>query len=117
MHALIIEDELLIALLLEDLLRDQGYDSFAFAVTEDQAVAAADQAWPDLITADVHLRSGSGIAAIRRISNGRVPAVVYITGSRPDLDGVAGAVIVDKPIDETNLRTAVDQVRAATPHH
>ncbi|WP_119460402.1 response regulator [Rhodospirillaceae bacterium SYSU D60014] len=117
MHALIIEDDLLIALLLEDLLREQGYESFAVAVTEDQAVAAADRAWPDLITADLHLRAGSGIAAVRRICNGRAPAVVYVTGSRPDLDGVPGAIIVDKPIQETTLRTAVDRARAAAPRH
>jgi two-component system, response regulator PdtaR len=116
-HALIIEDDLLIALLLEDLLREQGYESFAFAVTEDQAVAAADRAWPDLITADLHLRAGSGIAAVQRICNGRGPPVVYVTGSRPDLDGMAGAVVVDKPIDETSLRTAVDRARAAAPGH
>jgi CheY-like chemotaxis protein len=55
MHALIIEDEPLIAMLIEDCLRLLGYDSIQFAATEAEAVAAASMRCPDLITSDVRL--------------------------------------------------------------
>jgi CheY-like chemotaxis protein len=64
MHALIIEDEPLIAMLIEDILRTCGYSSFAFAATVDDAVAAATSRCPDLITSDVELKPGNGIDAI-----------------------------------------------------
>ena len=50
MHALIIEDECLIAMAIEDALRDCGFTSFDVAVSADEAVAAAARKCPDLIT-------------------------------------------------------------------
>ena len=41
MHALIIEDDELIAMAIEDILRDCGFSSFAVAVSFDDAIAAA----------------------------------------------------------------------------
>jgi len=71
MHALIIEDEPLIALLIEDHLRAAGYLSVDFAVTEAEAVAAAGRRCPDLITSDVRLATGCGIAAVEAICGER----------------------------------------------
>ena len=61
MHALIIEDESLIAMEIEEVLRGCGFSSFDFAVSAEEAVAAAARNCPDLITADVQLRPGCGI--------------------------------------------------------
>ena len=41
MHALIIEDDDLIAIAIEEVLRNCGFNSFDFAVSLDQAVMAA----------------------------------------------------------------------------
>ncbi len=38
MHALIIEDEALVAMAIEDILRDNGYTSFDFAVSVPDAL-------------------------------------------------------------------------------
>ena len=81
MHALIIEDEPIIAMLIEDHLRALGYTSVDFAVTEAEAVAAARRRCPDLITSDVRLPEGCGIAAVEAIcGGGRIP-VVFITAT------------------------------------
>ena len=61
MHALIIEDDDLIAMTIEEVLRKCGFTSFHFAVSLDEAVAAARERCPRLITADVELKPGSGI--------------------------------------------------------
>ena len=50
MHALIIEDESLIAMAIEDALRGCGFLSFDVAVSADEAITAAALKCPDLIT-------------------------------------------------------------------
>jgi DNA-binding NarL/FixJ family response regulator len=63
MHALIIEDEFLVALNIEDSLIALGFASSETVVTEEEAVVTARRRAPDLITADVRLLRGTGIAA------------------------------------------------------
>lgn len=81
MHALIIEDESLIALAIEDALCDCGFTSFDFAVSTEAAVAAAIRRCPNLITADVKLAPGCGIDAVQSICSERSIPVLFITGS------------------------------------
>ena len=116
-HALIIEDNFLVAASIEETLRQLGYTSFAFAMTEDEAVAAAEGQCPKLITSDVRLEPGSGIDAVQRIcANGRAIPVVYITGSAEEVrERCATAVIVGKPFGILDLRAAITTASAATP--
>ena len=51
MHALIIEDEPRIGLMIEEELSDLGFVSFDRAVTEEDAVRMAEHTCPTLITA------------------------------------------------------------------
>jgi CheY-like chemotaxis protein len=106
MHALIVEDEFLLALDLRDLLQELGFTSFAFAIDEAQAVAAAGQRRPSLILADYRLARGTGLGAVRAIrrSCGTV-AVVYVTGNPEQLDGEADPVVA-KPLTREHLHTA-----------
>src|SRR5688500_4448413 len=80
MHALIIEDEIMIAAAIEYVLRDSGFDSFDVAASSNAAVAAARRRCPDLITADVKLAAGTGIEAIRTICPELAVPVIFITG-------------------------------------
>ncbi len=84
-HVLIIEDEPLLAMLLSDLLGDEGATSFSFADTQDGAVAAAMVRPPVLITSDVRLAAGTGPLAVEAIHNalGPIP-VIFITGTPAD---------------------------------
>lgn len=108
MHALIIEDEPFIALLIEDYLRRLGYTSFDFAVTETEAVAAAHRRSPDLITADVRLPQGCGIAAVEAICNGNPRPVVFITATAWEVRAkMRDAIVVRKPIMPNDLSRAV----------
>lgn len=111
MHALIIDDECLTALLIEDRLRDLGFTSFAFAVDEDEALAAARSRCPDLITADVQLASGSGIDAVQRICEENSAPVLYITGSAVMVqERCPWAVVLQKPFGVADLSAAVHEV-------
>ena len=114
MHALIIEDEVFTAMLIEDRLRDLGFTSFAVASSEEEAVAAASGRCPDLITADVQLSPGCGIDAVQRICDKKPILVLYITGTAPMArDRCPEAVIIQKPFGEAALRGAVCEARRA----
>jgi CheY-like chemotaxis protein len=84
-HVLIIEDEPLIAMLLREILEDEGATSFAFADTQAGALAAAMSRPPALITSDVRLLAGTGPLAVSAIQKelGDIP-VIFITGTPAD---------------------------------
>jgi CheY-like chemotaxis protein len=114
MHALIIEDEYLTAQLIEDRLRDLGFTSFACAMDENEAVGAAAEHCPDLITSDVQLSPGSGIDAVERICAEKPVPVLYITGSALVVrDRCPWAVIIQKPFGVADLREGVRQAQRA----
>ncbi len=114
MHALIIEDEVFTAMLIEDRLRELGFTSFVLATSEDEAVAAASERCPDLITADVQLAPGCGIDAVQRICHNKRIPVLYITATAMVArDRCPEAVVIQKPFGEAELRGAVREARRA----
>lgn len=108
MHALIIEDEGLIAMAIEEILARCGFTSFDFAASAEDAIQAAQTNCPDLITADVELNPGSGIDAVNRICLGPTIPVIFITGT-PDevINRQCLHPIVVKPFTENSVRAAV----------
>ena len=107
MHALIIEDETLIAMSIEDALRGCGFTSFDIAVSTDEAVAAAARKCPDLITADVELRPGCGITAVQSICSERSIPVLFITGSPGEVRiRMPGHLLVEKPFSAAHVMDA-----------
>jgi DNA-binding response OmpR family regulator len=108
MHALIIEDEPLIAMAIEDVLRDAGYSSFDFAVDAQEAIAAAQRKCPDLITSDVVLTTGNGMDAIEAICGEKPLPVVFITGNASDVHArLPGFPVVRKPFSTADVVAAV----------
>jgi CheY-like chemotaxis protein len=108
-HALIIEDEPLIAMDLQQVLEDEGCDSFAFAQSEEQAVAAAIAMRPDIITSDVSLLHGTGPHAVRAIHErlGAIP-VIFMTGTPERCTPCdPPGVVLRKPVDPDALARAL----------
>lgn len=111
MHVLIIEDEAVIALSIEDMLRSCGCSSFDFAGSAEEAVAAAEKRCPDLITSDVRLAPGCGIDAVEAICADRAIPVIFITGSPAEVrERLPDKIILHKPFDAARLAEAVSQV-------
>jgi len=112
MHALIIEDQFLIATLIEDELRELGYATFDVVDREREAVTAAERRCPELITADDRLTDGSGIEAVRRICAHQVVPVVFIVGNPHELASpVSYAAVIGKPFGGSRLREAIGEAR------
>ena len=108
MHALIIEDESLIAMAIEDALRSCGFTSFEVAVSAQEAVASAARKCPDLITADVELRPGCGIAAVQSICSEQPIPVLFITGSPGEVRiRMPGHPLIEKPFEESHIMEAI----------
>lgn len=110
MHALIIEDDLLSALLMQYLLEGCGCTSFDVASTEQAAVDAAARRPPDLITADVLIDAGDGVSAVRRICQRRRVPVLFVTGSPDALADCPDAVVLVKPVTPSALQGAVMKI-------
>jgi DNA-binding response OmpR family regulator len=108
MHVLIIEDEPLIAMSIEDILRECGATSFDFASTFAGALAAAKERCPSLITADVQLAPGNGIDAVAAICKTKTLPVIFVTGTADEVeDRHPEAIIVHKPFDPSVVKEAV----------
>jgi len=110
---LIIEDEPIISLDLQSIVREMGHTVAAIATTKDEAVRAARKTEPGLVLADIKLADGSsGIDAVKEIlSDVQVPIVFItayperlLTGERPE-----PTFLVTKPFVPETVRVAVSQ--------
>ena len=112
MRALVIEDEPLVAMLISENLAELGFDSVVVD-TEEAAIGAACDRQPDLITADVVLREGSGIEAVRRICGGRTIPTLFIVGwfHSDNIETVPHAALMRKPFQTSTLYAAVARAR------
>ncbi len=113
-RVLIIEDEAIIAMDLEAIVRELGHEVAAIARTETEAVAAVAKKRPDLVLADIQLADGSsGIDAVNRMLKDHpdLPVIFItayperlLTGERPE-----PTFLITKPFKEAQVRAAVDQ--------
>jgi CheY-like chemotaxis protein len=116
-HVLIIEDEMLIAMDIEHMLEDLGFDSFDIADSPSQALAKAKAQTPDLITADVRIVGGTGIEAVSAIHDalGPIPTV-YVTGNLDVVREQHAPAVVEKPISPQSFAAACEWVLSAEMH-
>ena len=111
MRAFIIEDDYLIGQALQDILESIGFDQFSFARSEDAAVMGSADQHIDLITADVRLLPGDGVAAVEAICGERNIPVIFITGYADELkERAPDATVVQKPVNREELIATVREV-------
>lgn len=110
---LIIEDEPLISMQLEDLVRSLGHDVCGMAATRSQAREIVAGCTPGLVLADIQLADGSsGLDAVDDILAIASVPVIFITayperlltGDRPE-----PTYLITKPFQEATVRTAISQ--------
>ena len=112
-QVLIIEDEPVIAVDLENLVRSLGHTVTSVARTRSEAVAAAQSKKPGLVLADIQLADGSsGIDAVNEILASTPVPVIFITafperlltGERPE-----PAFLVTKPFNPDMVKALISQ--------
>ena len=110
---LIIEDEPLISMQLEDLVRSLGHEICGTAATRTQAQEVVAERTPGLVLADIQLADGSsGLDAVDDILAIDSVPVIFITayperlltGDRPE-----PTYLVTKPFQEQTVRAAISQ--------
>ena len=110
---LIIEDEPLISMQLEDLVRSLGHEVCGMAATRSQAQQIVSETTPGLVLADIQLADGSsGLDAVDDILRIESVPVIFITayperlltGDRPE-----PTYLVTKPFQESTVRAAISQ--------
>jgi CheY-like chemotaxis protein len=112
-RVLIIEDEPIIAMDLETIVRDLGHDVTGVAVTRDEAVTEALNNRPGLVLADIQLADdSSGIDAVKDILAEFSVPVIFITafperlltGERPE-----PTFLITKPFQRSTVKAAISQ--------
>jgi CheY-like chemotaxis protein len=112
-RVLIIEDEPIIAMDIETIVRDLGHDVTGVAVTRDEAVALAMEDRPGLVLADIQLADdSSGIDAVKDIlAEFEVPVIFItafperlLTGERPE-----PTFLITKPFQRSTVKAAIAQ--------
>ena len=110
---LIIEDEPIIAMDLETIVRDLGHEVTGVAVTRDEAVALAMEDRPGLVLADIQLADdSSGIDAVKDILAEFSVPVIFITafperlltGERPE-----PTFLITKPFQRSTVKALISQ--------
>lgn len=82
---LIIEDDLILALSLEMMLKRIGCSQIMKVETGEEAVEAAETFLPDILLVDVQLGTGiTGIEAVDIIQENRDVPALYVTGNSDD---------------------------------
>lgn len=119
MRVLIVEDEYLIASVLEDIVELQGHERLGPVSTVEQALAYAPRA--DIALVDLRLADGdSGRLLARRLVDRFGIEVIFVTGDASALrDGFDGALaVIQKPFRDEDiisaLSIALDRRRRST---
>lgn len=122
---LIAEDDIFIADLLEDAVREAGFDVCGVATTAADAIALGERYRPDLALLDVQLaEGGDGIEVAERLLQKMGVAILYTTGNCEQvLDRRArGIGCLAKPFTQSDAVLAlsiVNQIASSgiTPDH
>lgn len=115
MRILIVEDEPLLAMVLEENLVELGHEVVGSAATADQGLAAAAAAEIDLALLDFTLGDMEDSAPVARALRDRGIPFVYLTGhqSLPQREGVPPAPLLTKPFTLAELETMLRGLKLA----
>jgi two-component system, response regulator PdtaR len=124
-HALIVEDEVMIALGLQTELEALGFEVGGLAANARQAISLAMDHKPDLVVMDIYLNGArDGIEAARSLRETFGAQIVFVTAYTDD-DGimerihkqVPDAPVLPKPLYGDRLATAIEQLQLQPPTH
>ena len=116
LNVLIVEDEIIIALHIESIMKEMGHHVIGLATNADEALEYADKHKVDLLLSDIRLEGSiDGIDIAEEIQLEHGCAVILITAYK-DQDTLKKALSLElegylvKPFSEPELRMLLDSV-------
>jgi DNA-binding response OmpR family regulator len=109
-RAFVVEDEILVAMYIEDLLTDLGFEVVALATDLDQALPVARDAAFDFAVLDVNLNGRASFPIAEVLKERRIPFLFASGyGSKGLLERWRDAVRIQKPFRGEDLAAAIRQ--------
>jgi len=120
MRVLIVEDEALLAMMLEDMVREAGHEVVGVAADGAGAQGLARRERPDVVLMDINIRGEmDGVEAARRLRRLAPFRIIFITAytdeaNQARMQAVDPVAVLSKPYDarllsETLARVAGDE--------
>jgi CheY-like chemotaxis protein len=105
---LVVEDEMMVAWLLEDMLADLGYEAVGPAARVDQAMAMINEEAIDAAVLDMNLNGQMSYSVADALTRRNVP-FVFSTGYEKTrlLDSYRSFQVLQKPYQQAELRDAL----------
>jgi CheY-like chemotaxis protein len=115
-RVLIVEDEVLIAMLLEELMERTGYEVVAVSSHLEEALELADTLTIDFAMLDINL-NGKESFPVAEILRGRGIPFLFATGYGDSAlaSDFADVIVVEKPFNRDALRQALEKLSALYP--
>ena len=84
---LIVEDDVIISLVVENMVKELGYSVVGKAVSGEEAIKIAKEEQPDILLMDIRLKGDmDGIDTVAKIKESINPKVIYLTGNSDRLN-------------------------------
>jgi DNA-binding response OmpR family regulator len=110
---LVVEDEIMIAMMIEDMLLDLGHEVVALATRLDQGLELAKTVGVDLAMLDVNLGGGTSFPIADVLSDRGIP-FFFATGYGPDglEERHRSRLAIKKPFTARDLAAAIERIIA-----
>lgn len=102
-RVLVVEDEALVAMLVEDILLDAGAEVSGPAATAAEALALLDASLPDVAVVDVNLGTHTSEPVTAALAASGVPFLVATGYGAAGLASLPGCAVISKPFDPSAL--------------
>ena len=115
-RVLIVEDDMIISLVIENMVKELGHEVVGKATSGSDAIELALENKPDLILMDIRLKGEmDGIEAVKEIKENITTSVIYLTGNsdRVNYDRAKATECVDlitKPFTINDLTKSFELV-------
>jgi two-component SAPR family response regulator len=114
LHALVVEDDMLIMLDIEEVLTSIGISKVSCATSIEGALKILESQTPDFALLDFHVGKSTSLTLVAKLQNMKVPfvlvtALIMSQGMSSDF---ANIPLISKPFTEADIRNAVEQLLA-----
>jgi two-component SAPR family response regulator len=114
LKVMIVEDEMLLAMELENEVEKAGHEIVGVAMNRKEALALMDDGRPDFAFVDIHLSDGpTGLEVGRKLADASIP-YVFVSGNikRIPEDYVGAMGAIEKPYTMNGMKNALAYITA-----